>query len=86
MNVFQLKQGATLTTVSAQLLRMAPRGANICVLEAIGDPTDEKLAADVANLLASSRSSEIFDRTCLGYQIGALPDFRNTTYKLYFIG
>jgi hypothetical protein len=55
-------------------------------VEAIGDVSDEQLAADVANLLGLHRSSTIVEQKVMGYQIGALPDFRNKPYKLYFIG
>jgi hypothetical protein len=55
-------------------------------VEAVGDPIDEQLAIEVANLLATSRSSIIVEQKVMGYQIGTLPDFRNKPYKLYFIG
>lgn len=86
MNVFHLRQGATLQNVNSQLIRLAPPGSNICIVEAIGDPVDEQLATDVANLLGQNRSSKIVEQKVMGYQIGALPDFRNKPYKLYFIG
>jgi len=86
MNVFQITQGAALGTVNSQLLRLAPNGAKLCIVEAIGDASDEQLAADVANLLGTHRSSMVMEQKVMGYQIGALPEFRNKPYKLYFMG
>lgn len=86
MNVFNLRQGATIQSVNSQLIRLAPQGANICIVEAIGDAVDEQLAIEVANLLGQARSSKVVEQKVMGYQIGALPDFRNKPYKLYFIG
>jgi hypothetical protein len=86
VNVFHLRQGATLQNVNSQLIRLAPPGANVCIVEAVGDTVDEQLATDVANLLGQARSSKVVEQKVMGYQIGALPDFRNKPYKLYFIG
>lgn len=86
MNVFHLQQGAAIGTLNAQIVRMAPQGAKICVLEVIGNEADEKLAADVATLLSSSRNSQLVETKVQGYQIGTLPEFRNRSYKLYFMG
>ena len=86
MNVFQLHQGAALGTVNSQLLRLAPNGAKICIVEAIGDASDERLAEEVANLLGKQRGSMVMEHKVMGYQIGALPEFRNKPYKLYFMG
>lgn len=85
MNVFYLTGGA-LTTVSAQLLRLAPGGSKVCVVEAAGNAADEALAKQVADLLSQARSSQLIEKKVQGYQIGALPDFRNKSYKLYFMG
>ena len=86
MNVFQLHRGAALATVNAQLLRLAPPGARVCVVEVMGDSTDEQLAHEVATMLAASRSSDLVEKKVQGYQIGTLPEFRNKAYKLYFMG
>lgn len=85
MNVFYLTGGA-LTTVSAQLSRLAPTGSKVCVVEAAGNPADEALAKQVADLLSQTRSSQLVEKKVQGYQIGSLPEFRNRSYKLYFMG
>lgn len=86
MNVFHLNQGASLTSLSAQLKKLAPSGANVCVVEAVGIPANETLAKQVADLLSAARSSQLIEKKVQGYQIGTLPEFRNKTYTLYFMG
>lgn len=86
MNVFQLTRGAALTSLNAQILRLAPAGTKVCVLELLGDPSDEQLAREVATLLAKQRSSELMERKVQGYQIGSLPEYRTKSYILYFMG
>jgi hypothetical protein len=85
MNVFHLRQGAVITSVNAQLIRMAPPGSQVCIVELMGDPADEKLADEVATVLATSRRSQLAERVVQGYQLGTLPEMRTRQYKLYFM-
>ncbi len=85
MNVFKLQAGG-LTDVSTQLLRLAPPGSKICVVEIdVGD--DQVIfAREVANLIATKHSQRVTERTAQGYQLGASEQRRTTLYRMFFIG
>jgi membrane-bound ClpP family serine protease len=85
MNVFRLGAPGGMTDLSTQLVRLAPPGAKVCVVELDSPDGRVQFAEEIATTIRNSRQTSMISSTVQGYQLGSITEHRTSKYHIWFI-